>query len=301
MFVRWQQYRSQARNPWQRECNDRRARLKAILVESVRVDGKPRQKHVAFLGSIEVSAVDDAGSGHAHFWRDVISRLNRVGPEDRKRITAVIAAKVGGPPTEAELEQLERERFLPRPRRRPRRSRVVRITQLDGKLPNLALMRLSHWHRERGDDVRFSRSPYRHLDEPAYGSVYGSAIFDYSREHVARLRKEFPGAVIGGTASGSNITVDALVGAGNAVSYDDYPTLGLRLAHSTGLPAVMQVLCCAGQGRQAQDGRDGRRHLARASTSETFASARQRFLRPARGPMARTARGNPRRQLQGLF
>ena len=71
MYVRWQQYRSRARNPWQRECNDRRARLKAILVESVRVDGKPRQKHIAFLGSLEVSAVDDAGSGHAHFWRDV--------------------------------------------------------------------------------------------------------------------------------------------------------------------------------------------------------------------------------------
>jgi hypothetical protein len=33
---------------WDKE----RARLKAILVESVRVEGKPRQKHIAFLGSM---------------------------------------------------------------------------------------------------------------------------------------------------------------------------------------------------------------------------------------------------------
>lgn len=51
MYVRWQTYRSQALNPWQRKGNDKRARLKAILVESVRIDGKPRQKHIAFLGS----------------------------------------------------------------------------------------------------------------------------------------------------------------------------------------------------------------------------------------------------------
>ena len=47
MFVRWQTYRSQALWPWHAESNDKRARLKAILVESVRIDGKPRQKHIA--------------------------------------------------------------------------------------------------------------------------------------------------------------------------------------------------------------------------------------------------------------
>jgi hypothetical protein len=43
----------------------------------------------------------------------VISKLkrlgNRVAPEDYERIVAAIAAKVGGRPTEAELEQFERE------------------------------------------------------------------------------------------------------------------------------------------------------------------------------------------------
>ena len=29
----------------------------------------------------------------------------------------------------------------------------VRLTHIDGKLPNLALMKLSHWHRAQGDQV----------------------------------------------------------------------------------------------------------------------------------------------------
>jgi hypothetical protein len=128
MFVRWQQYRSQALNPWQRECNDRSARLKAILVESARVNGKPRQRHIAFLGSIELDdrRMITGDSDYArferrmstirkmHFWRDVLSRLkqlgdNRVRPEDHELIVASIATKVGPPPTEAELDRFKRE------------------------------------------------------------------------------------------------------------------------------------------------------------------------------------------------
>ena len=29
----------------------------------------------------------------------------------------------------------------------------IRLTQLDGSLPNLALMKLAHWRRSRGDEV----------------------------------------------------------------------------------------------------------------------------------------------------
>jgi len=112
MFVRWQRYRSQACKPWHRERNDEHARLKAILVESVRVNGKPRQRHIAFLGSVSIAYSID-GPGMRRFWYDVTLRLNRlgarVGPEDYQQITASIAKKVGGRPmTEAELEQFER-------------------------------------------------------------------------------------------------------------------------------------------------------------------------------------------------
>lgn len=100
---------------------------------------------------------------------------------------------------------------------------AVRLTQLDGKLPNLALMRLSAWHKSRGDDVHFYRSPYRHLDEPAYSVVYGSAIFDYSAEHVARLRAEFPGAIVGGTGGDPGLTVEAIVGDFDGLDYTPWP------------------------------------------------------------------------------
>lgn len=86
----------------------------------------------------------------------------------------------------------------------------VRITQLDGRLPNLALMRISAFHRKRGDTVRFMRSPHRHLDEPDYDRVYGSAIFRFSAKQIERLRAEWPEAVIGGTGTGSPVTVEGL-------------------------------------------------------------------------------------------
>ena len=30
----------------------------------------------------------------------------------------------------------------------------VGLIQIDGKMPNLALMKLAAWHRKKGDDVR---------------------------------------------------------------------------------------------------------------------------------------------------
>lgn len=88
----------------------------------------------------------------------------------------------------------------------------VRLTQLDGKLPNLALMKLAAWHRDRGDDVVFSRSPYRQLDEVDYDRVYGSAIFGFSADRIATFKAEFPGAIVGGTGTGETRTVEDLIG-----------------------------------------------------------------------------------------
>ncbi len=75
----------------------------------------------------------------------------------------------------------------------------VRLTHIDGKLPNLALMKLAHWHRSQGDSVTFTRSLTHEFSEPEYDRVYGSTIFQFSRERVAILRREFPGAIIHGT------------------------------------------------------------------------------------------------------
>jgi hypothetical protein len=102
---------------------------------------------------------------------------------------------------------------------------IVRITQLDGKLPNLALMRLAAWHRGRGEEIRFSRSPYRGLDEPNYSRVYGSAIFDFSADRVARMRADFPNAIVGGTwTKADRVTVEQIVGGpADDCDYSIYP------------------------------------------------------------------------------
>ena len=98
----------------------------------------------------------------------------------------------------------------------------VRITQLDGKLPNLALMRLAAFHKARGHAVHFYRTPYRQLGEPGYSAVYGSAIFAFSSQQVARLKSEFPGAIVGGTGSGDNITVEQIVGDFDGLDYEPW-------------------------------------------------------------------------------
>jgi hypothetical protein len=74
MHVRWQTYRSQALNPNRRARNDERARLKAVLVESVRVDGQPRQKHITFLGSMSIDRSD-----MRRFWHAVTARFDQLG------------------------------------------------------------------------------------------------------------------------------------------------------------------------------------------------------------------------------
>lgn len=96
----------------------------------------------------------------------------------------------------------------------------VRLTQIDGKLPNIALMKLAHWHRSNGDEVHFERSVVRGMFEPQYGRVYGSAIFSDSAKKIAVFRANFPGAVVGGTGSGSGDTVETLTGLAEYENYD---------------------------------------------------------------------------------
>jgi hypothetical protein len=69
----------------------------------------------------------------------------------------------------------------------------VRLTQLDGKLPNLALMKLAHWHKARGDTVRFTKRVERDRHEPNYGAIYGSAIFLVLGRTGRAFQKELPG------------------------------------------------------------------------------------------------------------
>ncbi len=106
----------------------------------------------------------------------------------------------------------------------------VRVTQLDGRMPNLACMRLAAWHRARGDEVVYARSARPGLFERPYDRVYGSAVFSTTARKVAAFRREFPGALVGGTGVDAALTLEGAVpGIGEAADYADHPEVSYSL------------------------------------------------------------------------
>ena len=99
----------------------------------------------------------------------------------------------------------------------------IRLTQIDGALPNVALMRLAAIHRGKGDFVHLTRSVDREAQEPFWDIVYGSSIFSFSKDRRDRFLKQFPGAILGGTGSGNDITVEKLFSDCERMDYSDYP------------------------------------------------------------------------------
>lgn len=95
----------------------------------------------------------------------------------------------------------------------------VRITQIDGALPNLALMRLSSWHRARGDHVHVTRQIEPDLFESTYDRVYGSAIFSFSADRVHRFRRAWPNSIVGGTGVIGGPAVEEIIGDWQGVDY----------------------------------------------------------------------------------
>lgn len=100
---------------------------------------------------------------------------------------------------------------------------IIRLTQIDGKLPNLALMKLAAWHRTRGDEIRFSRDIERGLLEPAYDRVYGSSIFAFNRDRLTRFQEVWPESIVGGTGTFSSMTVEDITGSFELYDYSLYP------------------------------------------------------------------------------
>ena len=97
---------------------------------------------------------------------------------------------------------------------------LIRLTQIDGALPNLALMKLAHWHKARGDQVHVTRSIQPELFEPAYDRVYGSAIFQFSGDRLDRFQAQWPGAIVGGTGTMTGATVEDITGDHEGVDYE---------------------------------------------------------------------------------
>ena len=105
-------------------------------------------------------------------------------------------------------------------------SRVL-VLQLDGSLPNLALMRIAAHHRKRGDEIDFRRvgnvaaiQPEL-WDEPKW--VYGSLIFERTRPLAEHIRKVYPDAIVGGTGWSLAMTLERAGVWTREIDYSIYP------------------------------------------------------------------------------
>jgi len=67
----------------------------------------------------------------------------------------------------------------------------IGIVQVDGKLPNMALMQICQYHEQLGDHVEWWKGPLWNYD---YDKIYASKIFDFSE-----MPNLPPDAIIGGT------------------------------------------------------------------------------------------------------
>lgn len=82
----------------------------------------------------------------------------------------------------------------------------VVLFQLDGKIPNIALMRIAAHHRRQGDQVTLRWPREETVFDPVVAElfekpdrIYASLIFSKTRPLAESLLTAYPGALIGGT------------------------------------------------------------------------------------------------------
>ncbi len=100
----------------------------------------------------------------------------------------------------------------------------VLLLQLDGELPNIALMRIASHHRELGDDLelrhgaQFERCFWDNFDR-----VYASAIFTKTKPLIQRLLRVYPNAIVGGTGWDLPRTLESVGITTQRQDYSIYP------------------------------------------------------------------------------
>ena len=101
MYVRWQCKYDRKRKTYGRGYYGAKAEWYAVLVESRRIDGKPRQRHIAYLGSA-LSLDNQTDLYRVYWWNEIKARLDQLGnvipAEQRLGIEAALAKKVPTPP-----------------------------------------------------------------------------------------------------------------------------------------------------------------------------------------------------------
>lgn len=118
----------------------------------------------------------------------------------------------------------------------------VLLCQLDGKLPNLALMRIGSHHRALGDERIIVHGAQFRVGLWGYNPdrVYASAIFRKTESLVTDLRREYPNAIIGGTGYDLRVKVEDYGVTTHDLDYSLYP----RFPHSIGFTQRGCRLAC---------------------------------------------------------
>ena len=109
MFIRWQSRKREIYySHWGRNADPYGdVHWNAVLVESLRINGKPRQKHIANLcGFTEYQIKHPAQQ--VRVWEHAIKTLDRLGnritPEQRRQVEAALAKRIGrAKPTKREI------------------------------------------------------------------------------------------------------------------------------------------------------------------------------------------------------
>lgn len=104
----------------------------------------------------------------------------------------------------------------------------VLLLQLDGKLPNIALMRLAAHYRALGDDIMLRQVGNQRAWTGAglwdsCDRAFASAIFTRTQPYIAWVREQFPGIIVGGTGSGDWVTLEDHGVTTTAQDYGAYP------------------------------------------------------------------------------
>jgi len=100
----------------------------------------------------------------------------------------------------------------------------VRLTDIDSKIPNMALMRLADHHIKRGDEVVYARGSLRDLFDGQYDKVYGSSVFRFAAPKRDTFIREFPEAILGGTGTDNQTTIEEITGDNSTgLDYSIYP------------------------------------------------------------------------------
>lgn len=96
----------------------------------------------------------------------------------------------------------------------------VLLLQLDGKIPNIALMRIASHHKALGDDVVLERSAFPSVDGDL---IYASAIFEKTKPLIEDLISRYPDAIVGGTGWDVSKTLESIGITTKNQDYSIYP------------------------------------------------------------------------------